>query len=171
MTSVLLLKALSRFLTETVSNYSAAQGEDKQFREPVVFDWFLPFKNPKIPEKIDFPYIVPKITNGQDGNERTANSTVHINIAFGVYKEAVDVNGLQHPDGAYDLLNLMDYVRISLFQQGILDKRYKLELPYTWDIPEEQPYPLWVGQANTIWTIPKVDRLIGVDIFEQHIHK
>ncbi|MCY9762614.1 hypothetical protein M5X06_31590 [Paenibacillus alvei] len=166
MTSVLLLQALCKFLRDTVKNYAAAQGEQGGFRPPEVYDWFLPFKNPKMPDKIDFPYIVPKIINGEDAarENHVLQSDVVIEISFGVYSESKDAGGNIHPDGAYDLLNLMEYVRIALLRQERLDKRYKIEIPYKWDIPDEQPYPLWVGRARTIWTIQSVIPETGVDI-------
>lgn len=166
MTSVLLLQELCKFLQETVKDYAAAQGEQDGFRAPEVYDWFLPFKNPKMPDKIDFPYVVPKFVDSEcsarEGNQ--LQSTVTIEISFGVYSENNDENGNVHPDGAYDLLNLMEYVRIALLRQEILNKRYKIELPYKLDIPEEQPYPLWVGRARTKWTIQSVIPERGVDM-------
>lgn len=162
MTAFLLLQALCRFLRETVKDYAAAQGDDGEFRIPKVYEWYLPFKNPKAPEKIDFPYIAPRITNGED---LQAESRVYIDIAFGVYREGREIDGFTHPDGAYDLLNLMEHVRIALFRHSILDRRYTIERPYKWDIPDEQPYPLWVGQAHTVWNIQSAtSQNEGVDL-------
>lgn len=168
MTAFLLLQALCRFLRETVKEYAAAQGDHGEYRIPKVFEWYLPFKNPKVKEQIDFPYIVPRIISGEDmgaDSDAVLLSTVRIDIAFGVYRESGEIDGFIHPDGAYDLLNLMEHVRIALFRQTTLDNKYSIEKPYKWEIPDEQPYPLWVGQAHTIWTVQSAtSQNEGVDL-------
>ncbi|MFU1797375.1 hypothetical protein ACM1RC_26150 [Paenibacillus azoreducens] len=170
MTAFLLLQALCQFLRDTVKDYAAAQGDDGEYRIPRVFDWYLPFKNPKVEEKIDFPYITPRIRKGEDlpdDSQAILLSTVHIDISFGVYREGTALGGFVHPDGAYDLLNLMEHVRIALFRKSVLDNKYSIEKPYKWEIPDEQPYPLWVGQAQTIWTVQSATQQYledGVDI-------
>lgn len=164
MTAHLLLKALCVFLQNIVSDYASAQGEKGEFKTPQVFDWYLPFKNPKVPEKIDFPYIVGRIIDGEDA----VDSKVKIELSFGVYNEGTKVNEFVHPDGAYDLLNLMEHVRIALLEQGLIDGKFQIEKPYKWNIPEDQPYPLWVGQAQTIWNVQSVMENIDIDL---HAHK
>lgn len=158
MTSVLCLQALSRFLQQVTKDYQAAQGENGGCKPPKIMTWNLPFKNPRAPEKVDFPYIVPRIIRGEDtrNNLQQLSSSVRIDLYFGVYAEGTKQGDFTHPDGTYDLINLMEHVRVALLKQDILDNKYKLQLPYTWDIPEEQPYPLWVGQAQTNWAIQSI---------------
>ncbi|MGG4034208.1 hypothetical protein ABEV74_10995 [Paenibacillus cisolokensis] len=156
MTAFMLLQAIVKFLKGTVADYAAAQGDRGNLRTPKVFDWFLPFKNPSNPDKIDFPYIVARIVEGNDPLMEPAApllSTVRVDLLFGVYNESKAADGFVHPDGAYDLLNLMEHVRIALFREAALENKFRIEKPYNWKIPEEQPYPLWVGQAQSIWTV------------------
>jgi len=158
MTSAMLLRALCRFLRQTVDDYAAAQGKEGEYRTPEVYEWYLPFRDGRNQPNIDFPYIVARIINGEDpvnDSQSPILSTVRIDLSFGVYNEAPD-DDVIHPDGAYDLLNLMEHVRIALFRQLIIDGRYKIEQPYKWHIPDEQPYPLWVGVAQSIWTVQRV---------------
>ncbi|NEZ43732.1 hypothetical protein [Paenibacillus alvei] len=165
MTAFMLLKALKKFLQQTVSEYASSQGEGGRFRTPEVFDWYLPFKNGKISEKIDFPYIIPRIDKADQVNkDGELRYTVKVDLSFGVYCEGKDENGLVIPDGSYDLLNLMEHVQIALFRQKIIENKYLIEEPYSWFIPEEQPYPLWVGQATSLWTLPPITPERGVDI-------
>jgi hypothetical protein len=165
MTAFLLLRSYKKFLEKTVADYAAAQGEGGDFKYPSVFEWNLPFKNPKAHDKIDFPYIVARIINGKNTSSPYGiSSSIIIDTYFGVYCEGTEVDGFIHPDGAYDLLNLMEHVRIALFKAGVLDKKYKVEQDYTWEIPEEQPYPLWVGQSRSIWSIQSVFEDPSVDI-------
>lgn len=162
MTAYGLLKAVSTFLRDTMAGYAAAQGKQKQFRVPEVYEWYLPLQNSEQPDEIDFPYIVPRIVKGEEMADykgqyhHDADSAIHIAISFGIYHEGTEVDGVTPYDGAYDLLNVMEHVRISLLRQPMVARKYELQKPYTWHIPDEQPYPLWVGQANTIWMMPNI---------------
>lgn len=168
MTAYLLLKSLCDFLRQSVADYAAAQGDKGNDRIPEVFEWYLPFKNPRASEKIDYPYIVARIHEGQNTNDINMGSTVRIDLAFGIYKEGRNHDGFVMPDGAYDLLSLMEHTRISLFKQHTIDRRYSIEKPYKWQIPEEQPYPLWVGQAQTLWNVQSViDESEEVNLYGQ----
>lgn len=153
MTAAMLLRALCDFLRELLAEYAAAKGDGGQFTAPRVFEWYLPFKNPKAPEKIDFPYVVARIVSGEDSQDPNVGSTVQVHLSFGVYDESERVDGFLRPSGAYDLINLMEHVRIGLLRQLVIDNRFRIEKPYKWSIPEEQPYPLWVGEATTSWTV------------------
>lgn len=156
MTAAMLLRALCDFLRGLLVEYAAAKGDDGRFTPPQVFEWYLPFKNPKAPEKIDFPYVVARVVSGEDSRDLNVGSTVQVKLFFGVYDEGERVDGLLHPTGAYDLINLMEHVRIGLQRQQVIGNRFRIEMPYKWSIPEEQPYPLWVGEATTIWTVQSV---------------
>ncbi|RXZ84586.1 hypothetical protein EBB07_00790 [Paenibacillaceae bacterium] len=172
MTAFLLLKSLTAFLRQAVDEYTAAQGQGGEFRKPEVFEWNLPFKNARQAEKIDFPYIVARIINGEDQQQKPDSllfSSVKIDLYFGIYQDSVndqDPEAFVHPDGAYDLLNLMEYVRQALFEEVIIDNKFTVEYPYSWEIPDEQPYPLWVGLAHTTWSVQTVTRqnYEGVDL-------
>lgn len=153
MTAFLLLQAIVRFLEEMAAKYPAAEGDHGKYRAPFVFPWSLPFENE---EDTHFPYIVARIVEGVDPVVEPMApllSTVRVDLIFGVYHESIAKDGIVHPDGAYDLLNLMEHTRIELFRQGVLERKFRIEKPYKWNIPEEQPYPLWVGSAQSIWTV------------------
>lgn len=159
MTASMLLNTLCSFLRKTVEGYAAAQSSSRQYVPPKVFEWDLPFKNPRQTEKVDYPFIVARIAGGEDP-EMSANavlmSRVQIELVFGVYSEGSEASGFVVRDGLYDLINLMEHVRQALQREPLLDNRYRLERPYKWHIPEEQPYPLWVGFAESIWSVHSV---------------
>jgi hypothetical protein len=162
MNAVLLIQALAGFLRETIADYAAARAANGDFREPVVYEWALPFKNPKAGIDIDFPYVVVAPSEGQDMD---AQSTVAVDLLFGVYQEGAERNGHTHPDGVYDLMNLMEHVRTALFRKRLINSRFELIKPYKWQIPREQPYPLWVGQAQSIWVVAApLSQLVEGDI-------
>lgn len=159
MTPFFLLKAICAYLNQLVDDYAAAQGSTKEFVKPRIFEWYLPFKNGRAEESVSFPYIAPRITDGEDADD----STVNVMLYFGVYSEGPNVNGFTQPDGAYDLLNLMEHVRTSLQTQKILEEQFELQKPYKWEIPDEQPYPLWVGSASTKWIVAAPLQRLEVD--------
>ena len=33
----------------------------------------------------------------------------------------------------------------------MLDHRYQLESPITWEMADEQPYPAWLAVITTVW--------------------
>lgn len=164
MTAVLLLKALVKFLQESVNEYAAAQAADGEFKAPLVFDWDLPFKDPRKPEKIDFPYICARIRKGVDPDADPMDSifsTVEIDLYFGVYHPGSDKDGFIHADGGNDLLNLMEHIRQALLMKGIIENKYKIERPYQWEIPQDQPLLFWIGQASTVWSIQSINDQYG----------
>lgn len=151
MNAIMLLKSVSVFVRNTVSDYAAAQNKNGEYVTPRVFESFLPFKDGRNEEKLDFPYITVRISDGQDTDEE---SFVNVNLYFGIYRKGEEVEGFTQPDGAYDLLALMEHVRVALFRQGSLDMKFEIQKPYKWEIPDEQPYPLWVGWAMSKWDVP-----------------
>lgn len=157
MTPFNLLKQLAAFLRELLADYNAARGKSGEIVAPQVYEWYLPFKNGKTTEDVDFPYVTARITAGEDPESPVENaSTVNITLEFGVYSAGTQKGNVLHPDGAYDLLNLMDYVRVALFKKSTIGGRFMIQRPYSWSIPEEQPYPLWNGVALTTWMIQTV---------------
>lgn len=150
MTAFLLLRAVANFLRQTVDQYAAARAYSGEYRRPEVFEWDLPMKNPKQPVEIDFPYIVAFLGEGEDNGEE---SIATLSLAFGVYQPGTNrPDGHVHQDGAYDLLNLMEHVRIALFRQAAIEG-FRIEKPYKWSIPKEQPFQFWIGHAESKWTV------------------
>lgn len=170
MTPYFFLKAYCSFLRNTVTEYAAAQGDKGIYKVPQVFEWFVPFQNSRTPEKSFYPFVSPRIVKGgavseQRGGYATPfgdDSLLYVLTFFGVYSEGKENDSVTLVDGAYDLLNLMEHVRIALVRKPILENKYQLKQPYTWEITDEQPHPLWIGQATSIWTIPTIYEETGV---------
>lgn len=163
MTAAMLLRALCEHLRRLVTDYAAAQGSNGAYVTPQVFDWDLPFKNSRMQEQKEkknyFPFIVARINNGEDPAESPDAlllDKIQIDLVFGVYSEGTDDEGFVLKDGAYDLLNLMEHIRQGLFRAPLLNEKYRIERPYKWHIPDEQPYPLWIGFAESIWSVQRV---------------
>lgn len=136
-TPILLLQALREHLEALVSDNVKVQ--------PKVHIGFLPPKNKDNENISDFPFIIIRPHTGKDLQD---NSKVTVKFVFGTKSE--------DPEGFIDLFSLMEQVRIDLQRRRIIDRRYRLELPYDWEFYEEQPYPEWYGQAVTTWTLPAI---------------
>lgn len=142
MTPIDLMKSLKRFLEQVIQHYSL-ETNVKTIKEPQVIEMFLPPK--KYNEIPDYPFIIIRIIDGEDTE---TDATVKVKLLFGTYSE--------DRDGYADVLNMMERVRQELLKQRILDKKYRMELPYTWKVFEEQPYPEWIGEATTTWVVSRV---------------
>lgn len=136
-TPVLLLKAIQEYIQELVSDN--VQGI------PSVHIGFLPQKNRENAEISEFPFIIIRPAVREDQHD---SSRVTVKLVFGVKSE--------DQQGFIDLFNIMEQVRIALLKQRIINRRYRMELPFKWEFFDEQPYPEWYGQATTIWTLPAI---------------
>lgn len=142
MTTVLLLKALKSFIVEKCTDYSLDTKVDSVFVPPSVFLGFLPVKyaEDKFPN-----FIILRPTEGEDSRDI---ATVKIKIIIGTYSKA--------DEGFFDCLNILQRVRDKLFEQRIIDDRYRIEYPFTWQLFEDQPYPQWQVEATAIFTVPQM---------------
>lgn len=151
MIASMLLRDLKENLEQTLYDYAAAEAKTGEIKTPRVYEWRLPFKNPKLlpVDQLDFPHVTIFPFKGIDQYD----STIEVELAFGVYKEAELIDGLYYPTGYSDLLALMEHVRISLQRQRVVNGKFELLKPYEWEIPDAQPMPLWQGWAKTKWQV------------------
>lgn len=139
MNPILLVEELCAFL-ETVLNefvLETGKGPDKA---PRVVEGWLPPKGSS--DEPDFPYVIVRLCEGEDNDER---GRVTIKIIVGTYSEEIE--------GWKDAGNIIMRIRNTLLITRTLNNRYRLELPLNWKLFEEQPYPEWIGEITTSWTI------------------
>jgi hypothetical protein len=153
---------IARF-QEIFSNYflPAKGGEEKNIK---VFSQYLPQpKGPTVkprgepeivpdgvygPEDFEanFPCIIVKFDEGTDKEENTSDATrVTVRILVGVYDESPDCQGYR------DVMNIIEMIRQDLLTTRYLDRKYKLEMPFKWYLFEDQPWPVFFGQIETVW--------------------
>lgn len=134
-----LTKALREKIEDVVKDFRlpVKNGEP---RCPVVFNGYLPPKRHGVDD--DFPFIVVRPDNGS--NERDS-AKMTVSIVVGCFTE--DLNGFE------DCIEVMTRIRAALVSMpnGILDNRYMLQFPITWDLLREQPYPQWQLNMETSW--------------------
>ena len=112
-------------------------------RPPQVVDGYLPPKNAT--QTPDFPYVIARAGDGQTSESGMSNAEVKLLI--GCYSEDYD--------GHNYCLMVMSYIRRSLMQNPFLeDSAFRFELPFSWKMFDDQPYPEWILEITTQWSVP-----------------
>lgn len=164
MTVSLLVRNLADYLREILETYHTAQGAkvgelDGEYKPVNVFDWYVPPPDQKRRES-DYPFVEVRPYHGKRSKqERHAL----VELTFGVFGRAEeDPDGKRDMSpGAYELMNLMEYIETHLYLQPIIGGRFRIRSDYEWDIPEEQPYPYFLGTAITAWDLPNINNEKG----------
>lgn len=117
---------------------------------PAVHLGFLPRKNRDNADAPEFPYIIVRPAIGIDNDD--CKVTVH--LLFGSMAD--------DDQGFLDMFNQMERVRIALLKQEVIERRFRMEAPYKWEFPPEQPEPYTIGLVTTIWTLPAVQKEEGL---------
>lgn len=150
MIPVILLDELAKFLKTANKDYRLLDERVKD-NELLVTPGFL--KQRESASEIFFPHIVPRFIKGAD----TVNgSTVTVRIYFGTYCEEVT-------NGWRELFNLMEHTRQALLKKRTIANKFRMELPINYEMPEDQPYPEWVGYMDVIYTVAQPMEEIDYD--------
>lgn len=142
-TPISLIDAVRDFCEEVTKQYFLETNKNHN-KEPQVVTGYLPTK--KSTDKPDFPYVIVRFMEGNDSQD----STVNLKIIVGTYDEEDDSNGWR------DVLNILQRIRTELFKRQALANKYRVELPFKYLLPEDQPYPEWIGWIETKWIIPSI---------------
>lgn len=113
-----------------------------------------------------FPCVIVKFEEATDKEEGTLTQTrVNVNILVGVYDaitaenerklESGEETELQPSDsqGYRDVLNIIEVIRQDLLTLPgrVLDGRYRLEMPLKNYLFDDQPWPIYFGQIESVW--------------------
>lgn len=94
----------------------------------------------------NFPCIIVKLDEGRDKEENAPDATrIDIRILVGVYDASPDCQGYR------DVLNILERIRQDLLTSRYLERKYRLEMPCKWYLFEDQPWPIFFGQIETVW--------------------
>lgn len=143
MTSLDLLSSLKEFIEKTVKDYSL-ETKAKQLREPKVHEGYLPPKDSGNADESEFPFVIIRLLEDESSLEE---GKVKIKLLTGTYS--------YDSDGWKDAVNIMNRIKLKLFEKRILDKKFRIEYPFKIVLPEEQPYPQWMCEAVSTWIIPR----------------
>jgi len=94
----------------------------------------------------NFPCIVVIFDDGTDKEENAPDATrISVRILIGVYDESPGEQGYR------DVMNIMETIRQELLKERYLDRKYRLEMPFKWNLFQDQPWPVFFGQIETVW--------------------
>lgn len=130
-------------LTEIVSNLQLeSEDPNDAIKPPRIVNGYLPPKG--VNTGGDFPYVIVRPSTGRTGDD--GMSTVEVKLLIGCYSE--DYDGFE-----YALL-VLDTIQHALLASPTLpDSPFRMELPIDWDMNDDQPWPEWVLEATTRWTV------------------
>jgi hypothetical protein len=120
-------------------------------RAPTVGDGWLPPKTAGADDQ--YPFLLVRPSGGTD-TEQSAdqNATADVDIVIGTFSDS--------DDGWLDVLLIIDAIRADLgAAPSIVGTAFEQTGPSTWQIPEEQPRPQWLGVVKTKWTVPRPQRV------------
>lgn len=142
----LLIDELRDFIEKVVKNYWLETNKKDIEKPPQVVAGYLSSKKPTNDEKKDipdYPYVICRLLGGEDTRQ---NGAVTIKIIIGTYSE-------DEQNGWRDVANIIQKIWIELFKKQIVANQFKVEYPMSFEMPEEQPFPEWVGWMNTTWIV------------------
>ena len=96
----------------------------------------------------NFPCVIVKLDEATDKEEGTLTQT-RINVLFlvGTYDDSADCQGYR------DVLNIIEVIRQDLLTLPgrVLNQRYRMEMPMKNYLFEDQAWPIYFGQIETVW--------------------
>ena len=96
----------------------------------------------------NFPCVIVKLDEATDSEEGTLTQTrVNVRFLVGTYDESADCQGYR------DVLNIIEVIRQDLLTLPgrILDQRYRMEMPLKHYLFDDQPWPIYFGQIESVW--------------------
>lgn len=136
-----LIDSICDFLrNSTIMNMDLATKKDEEKALQVIAGYLPPKKS--VPDP-DFPFVIVRIESFEDKLE---GAIANVNMVIGTYSEDAQ-------DGWRDVVNIATRIWSELFRKRIVADKYRVEYPCEFILPEEQPFPQWIGMLSTVWTI------------------
>lgn len=144
--------AIKARMAVVVAAFDGFQTKDQHVqRAPTVVDGWVPPKQGANDHQ--YPFVLVRPSGGTD-TEQSAdqNSTADMTIIIGTYSD--------DDAGFKDLVLVIDAIRLDLgAAPTIVNTAFEQTGPLTWEIPQEQTRPEWLGQVKTKWTLPRPMRV------------
>lgn len=167
MTALMLQKAVSEFLFEKVSSvtkikYTNQSGEEKEVNPAIIKGWITPKRqnrnNSSDLSSKEYAHIGTRISKAELSDK---SNIVTLKIIVGV--QSYDEYNEDECLGYIEICNLIEKIIQELLKQSTIAKKYQIQNNVTYKIPEEQPYPYWIGEISTNWELPPIYEE-GIDI-------
>lgn len=127
-------KAISNIITEITASEELPVYKEEGKRAPKIITGFLPVEE----AETTIPAIAIRTTNGKnDLNEKRTTLKIIIALFF------------TESEKGYEKLNeLIERISKEIIETGVILEKYEILPDIIWEIPEEQPYPFWIGIVN-----------------------
>ena len=97
-----------------------------------------------------FPCVIVRRETVDKEEGSLDQSRTNVMFSVGVYDSREDARDCQ---GYRDVYNIIEVIRQDLLAMPmrVLDKRYRLEMPFTSGLIDDDVHPLYFGYINTYW--------------------
>lgn len=94
-------------------------------------------------------YVIVRAIEGEDGagSAGARESTVEAALYIGAHRAA--------DDGYRDVHAIINKIRPAVLQEPVFGGRYRIELPLSWSVSDEDTYPQWYGAMVFRVVIPQ----------------
>lgn len=140
MIAINLLDSLRDFIQEQVKEYQY-QMPDGRMLTPNIYSGYLPVRTDAAEEYA--PFILVKLVKI---NDEQSESSADVKIIFVAYDDDT-------VDNWRSQINLMEHVRQALLKNKTIAKKFRLELPLSYEAAEYTPYPEGYGYLTTTYII------------------
>lgn len=149
-----LLDALRERLAQALEHLKLPTDVDGEApRAPDIHDGYLPPKRSRGQKRGDFPYVIVRPLGGVDSAHNEAKPRVRLVIG----------TCSQQPDGYRDWLAVLERLRGDLLRNPNIGGRFRLEHPFTWDLPEDQLEPQFIGVVELNFAMPGIADRTGLN--------
>lgn len=139
-----LTEALITYLRDVVYKDLLLPCEAGGERRPVIHDGWMPPK--RAAEQVtEWPAVLVRADAGT--TQTDGHSTCSVKFLLGAFCD--DHHGHRYP------MEMMQRLRLAFMglPSMTLNSRYKMELPFEWDLYDDQPVPIWMMEVRTQWAI------------------
>ena len=167
MTPVNLMHALQHRVQAIVGGYQMRESDSGTIRAPKVWAQHLPEKLwDETPDPADYPFVQIIMDGGTLPQNDT--NTVDIVLLVGGYDDGQPVEA-GNPESVKDRQGWMIPAEIiwrivsDIKKDPTIGKMYRLQYPIEWDLPAEQPAPIWYGSVSMSFSIPLPEQDFGME--------
>lgn len=158
MTPVIMIDQLVERIKEIVQHIRLETTDPDIRRTPNVWAETVPKKSATESGNSDVPWVIVRYIDDEEDDE---SNLATVRIITGTFSE-------DEREGWRDILNVTTRIKTELLKNPLFgDDRFRIEKPFVTEIPEEQPFPVWIGIQTVKVAMPRTDEEGGYqsDVF------